>query len=217
MKINIKWDEVSDRKFSKNLKEYARASGKTIEQTIDEAAGETAKRIAGRTQPFGLGKAKIEQFAGSIRTQANRGGFAGMRDGLTDPRQAHESNRRGRNRSVPKGAKATGNNWLSKADIQRLDDHVQKVSRRAGMEKAAWLDAGRKSFSSLVISAYFRAKLKFGYAKKSGRGLRGYRVEIGTNLNHSTISRGQLSIAIQSGLKTMEGKMRRFFAKQKQL
>jgi hypothetical protein len=216
MKIDVRLDPTSEREFKRAMEEYAKLLGTGIEEVIDETAAETAKRIAARTQPFGIGEPKNRAFQKSIAKQIHRALWWGMRHGETGGmsaiREAHQK-RRNNKGQVYKGRKPMKEQWLDKGfPPQERHAYVDKMMQRAGMEKASWLDAGVKAWSKLVIPSYWKPKLKLGYAIKTGEGMK-RSVTIGTNANYTTLKTAAFKAALKNGRKTMIGKMQRVLKK----
>lgn len=210
MKIDIAFKGDFEKYFVAALTRYARDKGVEVQDAIDETAAEIAKRIAARTQPYGLGQQKIRDFEKSIAMQAYRGIWDSP-SGMNSPRAAHLHSRIGRQASVPKKIKRFNNRTI---DPVHVHSYVDRLMTKAGKEKASWLDAGRKAWPKLVISAFYRAKLRKGTAQKYHTGMK-RKVVIGSNLSYSTLSEDALYRSILNGYRTMYGKMKRRFNKVK--
>ena len=159
------------------LQEFAKLTGKTVEDGINDIARSVARKLADRVQPYGLKSDKGEKFKKSIGHQVDRVWF-GAFPATTDMKAAHYSARNGsRKGTVPHRLfrKEKGKPWLDLIPGTERDSYKRKAQAKAGRAKGAWVEAanaiGGPKLSGIADWIGRHASGGFGSASKTGKGL----------------------------------------------
>jgi hypothetical protein len=96
---------------------------------------------------------------------------ANISGGSESAASAHATRRNSKG-VVPKGLQTGGQFKRAPISISDKNRQITKKMNRAGMAKAAWLDASRKSSKSLKIAKFFWGKLKNGSVNRVKSGLK---------------------------------------------
>ena len=169
------------------LQEFAKLTGKTVEDGINDIARSVARKLAEQVQPYGLKSDKGEKFKKSIGHQVDRVWFGvnmGAFPATTDMKAAHYSARNGsRKGTVPHRLfrKEKGKPWLDLIPGTERDSYKRKAQAKAGRAKGAWVEAanaiGGPKLSGIADWIGRHASGGFGSASKTGKGL-GYQVTL---------------------------------------
>ena len=163
------------------LQEFAKLTGKTVEDGINDIARSVARKLADRVQPYGLKSDKGEKFKKSIGHQVDTVWFGvtlGAFPASTDMKAAHHAARNGaRKGTVPfrRFRKEKGNPWKELIPVTERDSYKRKMQAKAGRAKGAWIEAGNaiggKNLSGIAEWINRHASGGFGSASKTGKGL----------------------------------------------
>jgi len=180
MDVKIQIDRATRRKMEETLRKFAEATGKAVEDGIDQIARGGAKQLAIKVQPFGIAAKAQGILEGTVAKQAHRAiSNANVTGKVGTAAIVHRQIRDNRGR-VPKGIADEGRNKREPIGTGERNSHVDKQVKKAGRAKAAWIEAGEKVNGKKInvkqwISRHVGAG--FGDAKKKGKGLK-YSVEI---------------------------------------
>lgn len=182
MAVKIEIDRASRRKMEETLEEFARVTGKTVEDGINDIARSVGRKLADRVQPWGLTAAKGQKFKESIGFQVDRAWFGtnlGAFPETRDMQQAHYNARTNGTRmgAVPQRQfrKEKGNPWLKLISKDERDAYKVKAQAKAGRAKAAWIEAandiGSEKLSGIPDWIKRHVSEGWGEASKTGKGL----------------------------------------------
>lgn len=179
MKINVELDRESKRAMEATLQQFAKLTGKGVEDGVKEIALSSARRLAMTVQPYGVGSAKGAKFIESIGMQVDAA-YLGTNLGAFPPTgsmaQAHRNARR--NGKVPyrQFRKEKGKPWLGLITQAEKEQYKRTVQRKAGRAKAGWVSAaeGLGVGKMSGIAKWIRRHVPSGYGTHSlsGSGLK---------------------------------------------
>lgn len=214
MRVSIDIDRRSSREVERQIVEYARRKGRDMESAIDELAGDCAKQLASRLQPYGLTVGKMKNFQWSIIAQANRAvKNANLSPSEVGPAAAHEIRRNSKGR-VPKDLLTVGQFQRRPISVGDRLSYAERKSKAAGSAKGAWLEAGRRAYPKLKVAKFF-ARLRIGgHAIKSGRGM-DRSIELTNSLDYirAIMSDSDVSVALARAYRGFAGKLKRAIEK----
>ena len=167
--------------MDETLQKFAKLTGKTVEDGINDIARSVARKLADRVQPYGLKSDKGEKFKKSIGHQVDTVWFGvtlGAFPASTDMKAAHHAARNGaRKGTVPfrRFRKEKGNPWKELIPVTERDSYKRKMQAKAGRAKGAWIEAGNAiggpKLSGIAEWINRHATGGFGSVTKTGTGL----------------------------------------------
>tara|TARA_R110000868_G_scaffold234956_1_gene488638 strand:- start:88 stop:768 length:681 start_codon:yes stop_codon:yes gene_type:complete len=176
----IEIDSATQRKMEEVLRNFAAATGKTIEDGINEIARGGAKQMAMKVQPYGItGKAK-QILHGAVAKQAHRAISNANVQGIQGTAASVHIKARVRRGRVPKDLTTQGQYKRSPIPLSERNSHVDNQVKKIGRAKAAWIEAGEKvDGTKITVQKWLRNHVGSGYgaARKKGKGM-GYTVEL---------------------------------------
>jgi hypothetical protein len=214
MRISINIDRRSSREVERQLLEYARRKGSDMEGAIDELAGDCAKQLASRLQPYGLAVGKMKKFQRSIIAQANRAlKNANLSPSQITPAAAHEMRRNSKGQ-VPRGLNTSGQFKRRPISVADRLAYAERKSEAAGAAKGAWLEAGRRAYPKLKVAKFFTKLRKGGLATKSGQKMK-RQVELTNSLDYirAIMSDNDVQVALSRAYRGFFGKLKRAIEK----
>jgi hypothetical protein len=144
--MNVKVQVKGEQEVKDLLKKFEKATGKGIETGIKEMALSTARALATKMQPYGVGGGgKAKKFQENIEKQIVQvfiGVNLGQYGETSNLESAHRSVRR---RGRVKGEKMTkegGRRWKGIIDEDQKKRLIEDKQAKAGRAKAAWITAG---------------------------------------------------------------------------
>lgn len=180
MKIEMELTKDSKAEFKRILKEFEAATGQGVEEGIRGIGLSTARELAHKFQPYGLGSAKGQKFIDSIGAQVDRaylGVNLGAFPATTDMREAHFAARKKSGREagqVPdrKFRKEQGKPWLGLITQAQKEIYKRKVQAKAGRAKAAWIEAGNQLTKAKIsgVAKWISRHLGSGFGKSNVTG-----------------------------------------------
>jgi hypothetical protein len=177
--VDIQIDRASQRKMEETLRKFATATGKTVEDGIQNIARIGAKQLAIKVQPYGItGKAKT-MLHGIVAKQAHRAISNANVTGIEGSAAAVHLKARQRGR-VPREIQTKGQFKRKPIPITERNAHVDRQVKKIGRAKAAWIEAGEKiNGGAIKVQKWLRSVIGGGYgaAIKRGNGM-GYSVEL---------------------------------------
>ena len=181
MAVKIEIDRASRRKMEETLEEFARVTGKTVEDGVNDISRSVARKLADRVQPWGLTAAKGQKFQESIGHQVDRAWFGTNLGAFPESRQMEPAHRRARNGSRRGQVdqqifrKEKGKPWLRLISKDERDAYKVKAQAKAGRAKAAWIEAandiGSENLSGIPDWIKRHVGEGWGNASKIGKGL----------------------------------------------
>jgi hypothetical protein len=214
MRILIDIDRRSSLDVERQLLEYARRKGSDMEGAIDELAGDCAKQLAIRLQPYGLAVSKMKKFQRSIIAQVNRAlQNANLSPSQITPAAAHEMRRNSKGQ-VPRGLITTGQFQRRPISVADRLAYAERKSKAAGTAKGAWLEAGRRAYPKLKVAKFFARLKKGGHATVSGRGMK-REIELTNSLDYirAIMSDYDVQVALSRAYRGFFGKLKRAIEK----
>lgn len=127
------------------VEEYAAKTGKGLERGVKEIAMSSARRLAMKVQPFGLGKDKGAKFIANIGRQIDQayiGVNLGAYPATNSMEEAHMSQRKNGKIRPRKFRKEKGQPWLKLITQAQKEEYKRKIQKKAGRAKGAWVQAG---------------------------------------------------------------------------
>jgi len=181
MAVKLEIDRASRRKMEETLEEFARVTGNTVEDGVNDIARSVARKLADRVQPWGLTAAKGQKFEKSIGHQVDRAWFGTNLGDYPEAREmqpAHNRARNGSRRGQVDHAvyrKEKGKPWLRLISKEARDEYKLKAQHKAGRAKAAWIEAANDIGSEKLsgIPNWIKRHIGSGYgsASKVGKGI----------------------------------------------
>ena len=181
---SVEIDRASRRKMEETLTNFAKATGKSVEDGIRDVARSAARKLAHTVQPYGLTTGIGKKFERSIGFQVDTawmGANLGAYPATNDMRQAHMQARR--NGVIPfrKFRRQKDKPWLYLISGEERSAYKKTVQAKAGRAKGAWVQAanaiGGAKMSGVAQWIDRHNTGGYGEAVKSGEGLR-YTVEL---------------------------------------
>jgi hypothetical protein len=175
MDANVQIDQASKKRMIQALEEFAKATGRTVEDGIMDIARGGARRLAHTIQPYGLTKAKGTRFESSIGGQVYRAVMNSNVTGVSgNAADAHRAKRDSQGR-VPKGLQMRGQFQRAPVPIEERERHAKNQKAKAGRAKGAWIEAGDSIGSEKIsgVAQWISRHRTGGYGRssKSGSGL----------------------------------------------
>lgn len=165
--------------MEKTLNEFAKVTGKTVEDGINGIGKSVARKLADRVQPYGLKSNK--KFIESIGRQVDRvwlGVNLGALPATSDMKTVHYAARNGSRKGVVPDwefRKQKGKPWLGIIPSTARDSYKKKAQAKAGRAKGAWIEAGNAiggpKLSGIATWIERHASGGYGSATKSGKNL----------------------------------------------
>jgi hypothetical protein len=172
--VNIEMDPATLRKMEEVLKNFAEATGKTVEDGINQIARGGAKRLATKVQPFGLGSNTQEKLHKVVAKQAHRAIINANVQGIQGTAASVHTKARDRRGRVPKDLQTRGQFKRSPISFSERNAHVDKTVKKIGQAKAAWIEAGEKvDGTKITVLKWLRTHVGngFGSATKNDKGI----------------------------------------------
>ena len=172
--VNIEMDPATLRKMEEVLKNFAEVTGKTVEDGMNQIARGGAKRLATKVQPFGLGSETQQKLQKVVAKQAHRAIINANVEGIQgDAASVHTKARDHRGR-VPRGLLTEGKYKRSPISVSERNAYVDKVVKKIGIAKAAWIEAGEEiDGTKITVLKWLRTHVGngFGSATKKDKGM----------------------------------------------
>lgn len=145
MEASVEIDRESRRKMEQTLTRFSEVSGKTVEQGIQSIAKIAARRLAMRTQRWGMDhgpkwESAIEKQVSQVWIGVNLGHYPLN----SNMKQAHNSIRRYGHVPHDKIEKRKGDRWQFHISERDKESLIRELQKKLGRAKAAWITAGQK-------------------------------------------------------------------------
>jgi len=210
--VKLEIDRTTQRRMEEVLRNFAAATGKTVEDGINQIARSAAKQLAIKVQPFGInGKAK-DLLHGLVAKQAHRAISNANVQGIQGAAASVHTKARDRRGRVPKDLATQGKYKRSPISFSERNAHVNKVVKKIGQAKAAWIEAGEKvDGKKITVQKWLRTHVGggFGSATKKDKGLN-YSVELENStpyiksIQFTEDTAAAVATALKSGFKWMQ-------------
>ncbi len=181
MMASVEIDRASRRKMEEVLNEFAKRTGKHVEDGINEVAKSAARRLVHTVQPYGMNAGKGAKFQSSIGGQVYR---AAQNANVTGrPGNAAEVHRAARDSrgQVPKELTTQGRFKRDPVEIAQREEQARRQKSKAGRAKGAWVEAandiGGAKMSGVAQWIERHNTGGYGEAVKSGSAMK-YTVEL---------------------------------------
>jgi hypothetical protein len=177
----IEIDRATMRKMEQVINDFAKTTGKNVEDGVKRMAKSSCKRLATTVHPYGLkGGGKMDKFIKNLALQVGTawvGTNLGAYPATASMAEAHRNARSSSTGRVNgrKFRKEKGKPWLDLISRQDLNSHIKLIQSKAFRAKAAWVriadELGKPKMAG--VSAFVRrhvgtAKGKFSV---SGSGI----------------------------------------------
>jgi hypothetical protein len=188
MEANVSFEPGAIDKIRSTLEEFARMTGKGIEEGVKEVGMSAGRQLAQKLQPYGLKQGPGEKFIKSIGRQVDIT-FLGVNLGAfpanTDIKEAHFAARfKGQRKGTVDHRlfrKEKGQKWLNLISQSEKEQHARKQQAKAGRAKGAWVQAvneiSQKKMSNVAKWISRHDSSSYGSTKKSGDGL-GFKIDV---------------------------------------
>lgn len=193
--------------MEQTLERFAEVSGKTVEEGIQMIAKSVAKRLAMRTQRYGLkqgprAESAIERQITQVWIGVNLGAYPHH----TDMKRAHYAIRKDGYVRHRQFRKQKGQKWQFNISERDRDQYIREAQKKLGRAKAAWITAGvkvdRKNMTSVPAWIKRHAGSSHGKGGTSGKGLSATaEIENDTYLNSRILPDKELGAAALFGMK----------------
>ena len=210
--VKVEIDRATQRKMEDTLRNFAAATGKTVEDGINQIARGGAKQMAIKVQPYGItGKAK-DLLHGLVAKQAHRAISNANVQGIQGSAASVHKKARDRRGRVPKDLATQGQYKRSPISFSERNAHVDKQVKKIGQAKAAWIEAGEKvDGTKITVQKWLRTHVGggFGSATKKGKGM-GYSVELENStpyiksIQFTEDTAAAVATALKNGFKWMQ-------------
>lgn len=141
----VKISLTNEAEFRRMVEQYAAKTGKGLERGVKEIAMSSARALAQKVQPFGLGKDKGEKFIANIGRQIDQayiGVNLGAYPATNSMEEAHMIQRKNGKIRPRKFRKEKGQPWLKLITQAQKEEYKRKIQKKAGRAKGAWVQAG---------------------------------------------------------------------------
>lgn len=141
----VKISLTNEAEFRRMVEQYAAKTGKGLERGVKEIAMSSARALAQKVQPFGLGKDKGAKFIANIGRQIDQayiGVNLGAYPATNSMEEAHMSQRKNGKIRPRKFRKERGQPWLKLITQAQKEEYKRKIQKKAGRAKGAWVQAG---------------------------------------------------------------------------
>jgi hypothetical protein len=148
--IQVRISPAQERQLEKELKKVADKSRSGIAETVAIIGLSVSKELASKIQPWGLAKSKGEKYKLSILIQVQKAArWANYKGTEGDIATVHELYRNPRG-SVTVRPPRTFQPKSKIIDKQKKLDYAKTKQEKAGIAKAAWIEAGESIDSPLL-------------------------------------------------------------------
>lgn len=178
--VKLEIDRTTQRRMEEVLRNFAEATGKTVEDGINQIARGAAKQMAIKVQPYGITGKANDILHGAVAKQAHRAISNANVQGIQGSAASVHTKARDRRGRVPKDLATRGQFKRSPVSLSERNAHVDKVVKKIGQAKAAWIEAGEKvTGEKITVQKWLRTHVGggFGSATKKDKGM-SYSVEL---------------------------------------
>ena len=210
--VKIEIDRATQRKMEDTLRKFAAATGKTVEDGINQIARGGAKQMAIKVQPYGINGKTKDMLQGLVAKQAHRAISNANVQGIQGTAASVHNKARDRRGRVPKDLATRGQYKRSPISFSERNAHVDKQVKKIGQAKAAWIEAGEKvDGTKITVQKWLRTHVGggFGSATKKGKGM-GYSVELENStpyiksIQFTEDTAAAVAAALKNGFKWMQ-------------
>ena len=178
--VKLEIDRTTQRRMEEVLRNFAAATGKTVEDGINQIARGAAKQLAIKVQPFGIDAKTQQMLHKLVAKQAHRAISNANVEGIQGTAASVHTKARVRRGRVPKDLATKGQYKRSPISSSERNAYVDKVVKKIGQAKAAWIEAGEKvDGKKITVKRWLRTHVGggFGSATKKDKGMN-YSVEL---------------------------------------
>ena len=178
--VKLEIDRTTQRRMEEVLRNFAEATGKTVEDGINQIARGAAKQLAIKVQPFGIDTETQRKLHKLVAKQAHRAISNANVEGIQGTAASVHTKARVSRGRVPKDLATQGQYKRSPISFSERNAHVDKVVKKIGQAKAAWIEAGEKvDRKKITVKKWLRTHVGggFGSATKKDKGMN-YSVEL---------------------------------------
>lgn len=203
-KMNV--NQITKTRFENQLKRFAEATGKTVEEGLEQTAEGVGKRLIHTVQPYGINAKVGDKFAMSIAKQVNRAiRHANVSGQDGSAAVVHKQNRNSEGQ-VPRDLNTAGQFKRSPVERGETDALIKRKMENAGIAKGAWFAATNQISSKKIggVAKWITRHENSGYGScsKSGKGL-SYKITLtnSTPYIERVQSTGDVEKSISTGYK----------------
>lgn len=210
--VKVEIDRATQRRMEEVLRNFAAATGKTVEDGINQIARGGAKQMAIKVQPYGINGKTKDMLQGLVAKQAHRAISNANVQGIQGTAASVHTKARDRRGRVPKDLDTHGQYKRSPISFSERNAHVDKQVKKIGQAKAAWIEAGEKvDGAKITVQKWLRTHVGggFGSATKKGKGM-GYSVELENStpyiksIQFTEDTAAAVATALKNGFKWMQ-------------
>ncbi len=159
--------------MEQTLKEFAKVTGKTVEDGINMMAYSSGRRLLNTVQPFGTGKGDI--FMQNIRRQIEQVRWE-VNAGVVSASDIRTAHNRARRHGKVRLRSIRSQDYKNRITEEETEAYIQKQQAKAGRVKAAWVSAvesvGRQKMSHVPEWIRRHVPSNYGTSTKTGKGLK---------------------------------------------
>lgn len=171
--VKIEVSESARKKFLANIENFAKSTGKSVEDGINQSAIIMGKELIKLVQPYGFNAKVGKKFQESIAKQVNRAiRHANITGQMGNAAVVHKENRNSEGQ-VKRDLKFKGKFQRTPIEISERDALIKKKMQNAGIAKGAWFAATNQiSKKTTGIAKWItRHENAAGTCKKTGKGI----------------------------------------------